>query len=157
MALPHRLHSASPAELGERLAAERRGVPFLLYRDGAQRQHILVLEDAGPRISVGRRPGLDVSLPWDEEVSRLHAELECIGDEWTVTDAGSRNGSYVNEERLHGRRRLRDGDVLRAGRSTIVFFAPLDRRSDATAPAREVRPLELSAAQRRVLIALCRP
>jgi len=157
MDLPHRLHSATPAELAERLAAERQGTPFLLFRDGDRRQHIVDLGAAGPQVSIGRRPGLDVSLPWDEEVSRLHAELECIAREWTVTDAGSRNGSFVNEERLHGRRRLRDGDVLRVGRSLIVFFAPLDRSSEVTVPARELGAPELSAAQRRVLVALCRP
>jgi hypothetical protein len=38
---PFQPHGSAPAELQERLAAERRGVPFLLYRDGEERQLIV--------------------------------------------------------------------------------------------------------------------
>jgi len=56
----------------------------------------------------------DVALPWDLTVSRVHAELVAVGDVWTVADDGlSRNGVFVNGERLVSRRRLRDGDALR--------------------------------------------
>ena len=110
----------SPAEVKARLDAERRGVPFLLYRDGDGAQVIVALD--GP-VTVGRRPERDVALPWDTEVSRLHAQLEPVGSDWIVVDDGlSRNGTYVNGERVNGRRRLRDGDrmVLRrdAGRTS---------------------------------------
>jgi hypothetical protein len=158
MGLPHRLHQATPAELERRIDAERAGRPFLFFRDAGGAQHIVVLGEHGARLAVGRHPTLDVALHWDDEVSRLHAELECLGDEWTVADVGSRNGSFVNDERLDGRRRLRDGDVLRIGRTALAFFAPGDRVSDVTVPTREpLAPLQLSAGQRRVLVALCRP
>ena len=46
----------------------------------------------------------------------MHALLERLHEEWSaVDDGGSRNGSFVNGERVDGRRRLRDGDVLRVG------------------------------------------
>jgi FHA domain len=157
VSLPNRLHAASPAELQARLQAERRGTPFLLYRDADDRQQIVDLDGAGPRLTVGRKASNDVALPWDAEVSRVHAGIECAGEEWTVVDEGSRNGSYVNGERLHGRRRLRDGDVLIVGRTPLVYVAPADRVSDATAPARAPAAVAVSPAQRRVLVALCRP
>jgi pSer/pThr/pTyr-binding forkhead associated (FHA) protein len=157
VSLPNRLHAASPAELQARLRAEQRGTPFLLFRDGDDRQQLVDLAGADARLTVGRRPANHVALAWDEEVSRVHASLVCTGDEWTVVDEGSRNGSYVNGQRLHGRRRLRDGDVLMLGRTSIVFVAPADRASEATVPARAPAAVAATPAQRRVLVALCRP
>ena len=128
-------HTASPAELQEQLVAARTGTPFLLYRDGDGRQRIIKLE--GRRVvTVGRDERADVPLSWDNQVSRLHAELECIAGEWTVSDDGlSRNGTFVNGSRLAGRARLRDGDQIRLGRTVVVFRqATLDPAS-ATAPA----------------------
>src|SRR5258708_24039942 len=94
---PLQVHSASPTELRERIDAERLGRPFLVLRDEQGAQRIVELEDARERLSIGRGAGNDVALPWDTEVSRLHAELERIAGEWTVSDDGlSRNSTYVN-------------------------------------------------------------
>jgi pSer/pThr/pTyr-binding forkhead associated (FHA) protein len=149
------LRHVSPAELAQRLAAERRGVPFLLYLDGDRRQRIVEL--AGRELSIGRDEDNDVPLPWDTEVSRAHAMLERVGTAWTIVDDGlSRNGSYVNGQRLRGRRRLDDGDAITVGGTLIVFVAE-PRVARTTATTRIGRPPELSPAQRRVLAALCRP
>jgi pSer/pThr/pTyr-binding forkhead associated (FHA) protein len=97
-------HGASPAELQEQLIALRGGLPFLLYRDGEQQQRILCLEGQH-EITVGRDESADVALSWDNQVSRLHAELACVAGQWTVVDDGlSSNGSFVNGERISGRR-----------------------------------------------------
>jgi hypothetical protein len=152
-------HTALPAELKERVEAERRGVAFLLFRDGEGRQRIVDLRPTSARLTVGRRASNDVSLPWDTEVSRVHAELQRIGDDWTLADDGlSRNGTFVNGERLTSRRRLRDADQLRFGRTDMVFFAARRGESLATVvPEDEAAPPELTDAQLRVLMALCRP
>jgi hypothetical protein len=152
------LHQSTPSELAERLAAERRGAPFLVFRDDDGRQHIVALDGAQAPLTVGRQPSSDVALTWDDEVSRTHADIERIGDVWTVVDDGrSRNGSYVNGERVHGRRPLRHGDVLAFGRTLLTFVAPHAAGDGSTrAGARRAVP-ELSTAQRRVLVALCRP
>jgi pSer/pThr/pTyr-binding forkhead associated (FHA) protein len=153
-------HRASPAELKAQVEAERGMTPFLVFRDDAGGQHIQVLEDTEPRVTIGRGQGLDLRLDWDGEVSRVHAQLERVGEHWTLADDGlSRNGSYVNSERLGGRRRLHDGDVLRFGRTAMLFRDPVDaRRVGSTVVSAEGSPAaELSEAQRRVLVALCRP
>jgi pSer/pThr/pTyr-binding forkhead associated (FHA) protein len=156
--LPHALHRATPAELRERIAAERRGRPFLLLRDGDGAQHIVDLGDAPERLTVGRSGASDVAVPWDGEVSRVHASLERLGDEWTLVDDGSsRNGSFVDGHRLTGRRRLRDGDVIVVGRTALVFRSPSGRESLRTATSDQPAVPRVSAAQRRVLVALCRP
>jgi pSer/pThr/pTyr-binding forkhead associated (FHA) protein len=156
--LPHALHRATPAELKERIEAERRGRPFLLYRDGDDAQRILDLGDASERLTIGRSASNDVALPWDAEVSRLHATLERVGDEWTFVDDGrSHNGSYIDGERVHGRTRLRDGDAIGLGRSVLVFRGPSGRESLRTATSQQRAAPVVTEAQRRVLVTLCRP
>ena len=152
------LHRSSPAELKERLEAERRGSPFLLYRDGDGRQRIVGLTSDRPRIYIGRHPSSDVPVPWDTEVSRVHADIECISGVWTIVDDGrSRNGSFLNGERLHGRRTLHHGDVITVGRTPLTFLAPSQPEFQSTEAAVGEPGPPVSAAQRRVLVALCRP
>src|SRR5213594_3389259 len=89
--------------------AERRGDPYLLYSDGQGRPQVLSLPDTWDRVTVGRGTGADLSLPWDAGVSRVHAELVRMGDDWVVVDDGlSSNGTFVNTQRVEGRRRLLD-------------------------------------------------
>ena len=94
----------------------------LFYRDAAGRQQITSLPAAMPRLTIGRGMGSDLQLSWDHEVSRLHAQLEQIGNQWVLDDDGlSRNGTYVNGERLQTKRRLRDGDVIFIGSTTMTY------------------------------------
>jgi pSer/pThr/pTyr-binding forkhead associated (FHA) protein len=155
---PERPHSSSPAELKERMDAERAGRPFLLFRDDTRAQRIFLLPDS-PHVTIGRGPDNDLAVPWDERVSRVHAELVRLGKEWTVVDDGlSRNGSYLNGERVSGRRRLRDGDLLRIGETAIVFRAPAEDGPASTVFASTMpAAADVSAAKRRVLVELARP
>jgi hypothetical protein len=157
---PLTLGQPTQEELEARRAAERIGAPFLVYRDDAGRQHIFSLAERMRSITLGRREEADISIPWDPEMSRLHAELELRAGEWTVSDDGlSQNGTWVNGLRLSGRRRLADGDLLRVGRTIFAYCAPAV--SGAVGPT--LVPGELSATprfseqQQRVLRALCRP
>jgi pSer/pThr/pTyr-binding forkhead associated (FHA) protein len=156
--LPDAPHRATPAELRERLAAERRGRPFVLLRDGEGAQRIVDLGEAPERVTIGRGVRSALAVTWDAEVSRVHASLERVGEEWTLVDDGrSRNGSFVGGERVHGRRRLRDGDVIVLGRTALVFRSPARQESLRTLTSeRPARPA-ITDAQRRVLVALCRP
>ena len=153
--LPPALRAVTPREHAQRIAAERLGEAFVLYLDGDGRQHVCEL-GAGARVSIGRRASSDVALTWDSEVSRLHAVIECVGDEWTVVDEGlSRNGSYVNGRRLHGRRRLSDGDALTIGRTLLIFRAGARVDALTTDLTSDGQPPRLSEAQLRVLTSLC--
>ena len=94
--------------------AERAGVPFLLYRDGEGEQHIHPLEPVVEQVLIGRDAACDVALGWDATVSRTHAELQRVGNEWAVVDDGlSLNGTYLNTERVTGRHRVHDRDARR--------------------------------------------
>ena len=54
-------------------------------------------------------------------VSALHAELRFADGEWRLADLGSRNGTYVNERRLHAPVPLRPGDLIGLGESGPRF------------------------------------
>jgi pSer/pThr/pTyr-binding forkhead associated (FHA) protein len=152
-------HASTPAELKARLEAERAGTPFVLYRDGAGHQAIAALEASADRLTIGRRADNDIALPWDAEVSRVHAQLEPVGRDWALIDDGlSRNGTFVNGERVAGRRRLRDGDRMCFGETPVLFRAPASESSLSTAAVglRE-GAIPLTESQRKVLVALCRP
>jgi pSer/pThr/pTyr-binding forkhead associated (FHA) protein len=151
---------SSVNELKERIDAERSGQPFLLYRDESNQQRLFGLEPDRDHVSVGRRDSSDLVLDWDEQVSRLHAQFERVEQDWTVVDDGlSRNGTWVNGERVVARRRLCDGDLVRVGGTPLAFCAPSrEGRADVTLTAEGVPVGDvLTAAQRRVLVALCRP
>jgi hypothetical protein len=141
------------------LAAERSGRPFFVFRDEDGALGLFVADGAGPTRTLGRRPEMDLSLYWDTEVSGLHAELQGLGGEWMIVDDGlSTNGTYVNNQRISGRQRLKDGDRIRIGRTLLAYNAA------SSAPVRETvsagaqpQQQQLTDMQRRVLVALCRP
>jgi hypothetical protein len=150
------------AELKAQIEAERGGRPFLVFRDGEGEQQILVVDAGLSELWIGRGEAAGLRLAWDGEVSALHAQIEVVGGECTLLDDGlSRNGSFVGEERIHGRRRLRDGDTLRFGRTRILYRRPGEggkSAPEATAIASEATAgASISPGQRRVLLALCRP
>jgi pSer/pThr/pTyr-binding forkhead associated (FHA) protein len=156
---PVGLHQGTPSDLRERLAAERRGTPFVVYRDDDGVQRIVGLTAGPAHTSFGRSPECDVCLAWDPEVSRLHAEIAEVGDQWVITDDGlSSNGTFIGGERLAGRRRLVDGDVLRLGGTAIAFRRVTPGGSRTTRVSQQpVTQVSVTPSQRRVLLALCRP
>jgi hypothetical protein len=156
---PFGFHTSSASELKERIAAERAGDPFVVFRDDEGTQRLLTLGADQRPVSIGRRSECDVSLTWDPQVSRLHAELEPVGGDWTIADDGlSQNGTFVNGTRVAGRRRLDPGDVIRVGGTSIGYWAPPRQSSVATVEGEMTAAAhELTPGERRVLVALCRP
>ncbi|MFR9754079.1 FHA domain-containing protein [Nocardia sp. 004] len=133
---------------------------FLRFTDDAGRQQELMLTPDRGRVTIGRSMHADLALSWDAEVSRLHAAVEYLGAHWTIVDDGlSRNGTFVNGDRLAGRRTLKGGDVIRMGTSRVSFHDfggvadDITRASTGSIPTAR----SLTATQRSVLIALCRP
>ena len=73
----------------------------------------------------GRDPAVELPLPADPTVSRVHATFACAGGEWRITALG-RNGVLLNGAPVNGEQVIRDGDAIRWGRqagapvSTVV-------------------------------------
>lgn len=92
-------------------------------------------------LSIGRREGSDIHLPFDSQVSRLHARLGCVsvptsstdsgGSSYVLTfwleDGGSRNGTFLEkeDEPITGRVSLRPGALFRIGRTWLRLDIPL--------------------------------
>jgi pSer/pThr/pTyr-binding forkhead associated (FHA) protein len=108
------------------------------------------------RITIGRATGNDVVLSDDGQVSRVHAVLERLAGAWSVRDVSSRNGTFVNGNRVSGEARLGAGDELRIGRTRIVLRAERTADDPGMTEA-QAPPPQLTPRERDVLIALFRP
>jgi SARP family transcriptional regulator, regulator of embCAB operon len=116
---PHAFGSSDDHAVSE--GADRRRATRVLWIDPDGAEHAIALEESAESVTIGRRETNEIPLPWDREVSRVHAQLERVGADWTVRDDGlSRNGTWINGERLHGSRRLVDGDTVKVGRTLLV-------------------------------------
>lgn len=107
------------------------------------------------RTTVGKSAENDVSLADDPTASHLHAILERFAAGWCVTDLGSSNGTWVNGERIWSSHRLRHGDEIRVGQTRLIFRDPMSAGGAETEA--EDLPPSLTARERDVLVALCRP
>ena len=104
------------------------------------------------RLTVGTLESNDVVVAADG-VSRVHAVFERFGDSWCVRDLGSRNGTFVNGDRIVGERALHSGDEIVLGRLRLVLHGPTPGKPTAAI----AQPPPLTARERDVLQALCRP
>src|SRR5690242_21379223 len=75
----------------------------------------------GGRLAIGRSSTAELCFPEDAGLSRQHFAFEPEGDDWTVQDLGSKNGTFVNNIPLKARLILKPGDRITAGHLVIVF------------------------------------
>jgi pSer/pThr/pTyr-binding forkhead associated (FHA) protein len=113
-----------------------------------------LLDLPGPRSTIGSSEAADLVVA-DGSVSRVHALLEWLGGSWFVQDLGSRNGTFVNGERVQVRRVMRAGDEIRLGRVRLVLRGIASPSGAATMVTDD--PPVLTARERDVIITLCRP
>ncbi len=110
----------------------------------------------GEKVTIGQASTNDVPLAFDRTVSRVHCVIEPVASRWCVRDLTSRNGTFVNGERIWGEQPLRPGDEIRVG--TVRFVVQLEdagAHGDQTVGAETGPPL--TRREREVLIALCSP
>jgi hypothetical protein len=79
--------------------------------------------------TIGRTPANTIVLR-DGSVSGRHARVDRTAEGFVIEDAGSRNGTYINSEKLSEKRLLADGDLVRLGKIILTFnlAADLKRR-----------------------------
>lgn len=93
-------------------------MPYLIITD---KQHELDRHDlTGPAV-VGRSPDCDVVVR-DVLLSRHHCRIEPQGRNWVVVDLGSKNGTFIEGKKIE-QQTLNDADVIRGGRTRIIFKA----------------------------------
>jgi len=91
----------------------------LVIREGSKWSDVFRLVP-GQSITIGRAPTNQILIK-DERCSRTHVEVFVSAGRWTLRDLESRNGTLVGEQRVQGDWTLRPGDVIRIGRSQLVF------------------------------------
>ena len=92
-------------------------VPVLVVRKGVEVGERFYLEQSA--VTIGRDPESDIFLN-DVTVSRTHAVIHIVDGVVTIADAGSLNGTYVNNE-VVDEARLASGDSVQVGRFQMVF------------------------------------
>ncbi len=102
------------------------------------------LELHDPLVQLGRDPSAAVSFSGDDArvVSTRHAELRYADNAWRLIDMGSRNGTYVNGQRVHGQTPIAAGAEIRLGeggpRITVVATADVVEATLAEHPVFDV-------------------
>lgn len=97
-----------------------RGSAMLVVRRGPGEGTEYSLDSSRTTMAIGRSPEADIFLD-DITVSRRHAELRHGAEGWSVRDAGSLNGTYVNRKRVDDAR-LSGGDELQIGKFRFAFL-----------------------------------
>jgi len=102
-----------------------------LHRSGAQRRACLtcltgaasgqLFKVTKGHLTIGRSPHVELRLD-DDGISRNHARIRSETNRAWIEDMESRNGTFVNGERITGSVELRDGDKVQVGRGTVLRF-----------------------------------
>ncbi|MBN2579799.1 MAG: FHA domain-containing protein [Pirellulales bacterium] len=82
----------------------------------------------GPILRLGRDSSNAVQLH-DTEVSRQHAEIRCLDDQFSISDLDSSNGTFVNGRRIQ-HQPLQTGDQIQIGGTSILFTGRLEEADD---------------------------
>jgi diguanylate cyclase (GGDEF)-like protein len=79
---------------------------------------------------LGRGQQADVEI-LDDGISRRHAALRFDEEHVILEDLGSRNGTYLNGQRIDREARVADGDKIQLSSSTILKFTYADRLDES--------------------------
>ena len=101
--------------------------------DPTGREHML----AGPATSIGRGVENDIVIT-SKRVSREHARLLRKDRKTVLEDAGSTNGTLLNDEQIREPMELADGDRISIGDVTFVFHDPETTLRDSSAIELEI-------------------
>lgn len=127
------------------MSRKRKGEISITYMSGPLDGKTMTFEqpDNGKQrvITIGRREGCDIHMPFDNQVSRLHARIgvtarkASTGTEHSppivltfwIEDGGSRNGTFIekNTDPLIARTGLRPGTLFRIGRTWLRLDVPM--------------------------------
>ncbi|MBI1879796.1 MAG: FHA domain-containing protein, partial [Chloroflexi bacterium] len=106
---------------------------LLIWKEGDLIKDQWILNDSAQEITIGRSADCVVSIPvrW---ISRMHAVLRRQGGQFVLEDSGSKNGVFVNGQRVIKPRPLNDGDVIPLSVTFVegITFAELRAQLEIT-------------------------
>ncbi|MEQ1824794.1 MAG: sigma 54-interacting transcriptional regulator [Pirellula sp.] len=97
---------------------------YLIIRQGQRWTDVFRLEPAHPLI-IGRASSNEIPVA-DERSSRRHAEIFFDEGAWKVRDLGSRNGTFVDGQRLSEPKILSPGNQIAVANCRLTFASSLD-------------------------------
>jgi pSer/pThr/pTyr-binding forkhead associated (FHA) protein len=113
-------------------AMDRENAPSLEVIEGPQTGQHFVLEEKNQDVVIGRDPACEFVID-SNVISRKHARIEKRFDTVIVHDLGSKNGTFVNREKV-AEKRLQDGDIIHLGTLAISFKNPQELSFDFEPP-----------------------
>jgi DNA-binding response OmpR family regulator len=120
---------------------------LLIWQDGDLIKEQWALEEE--EILIGRDASCQINLP-SRWISRVHARLRREGNHFVAEDTGSKNGLYINGQRIYKSHILTDGDKLQLAPGLDLIF--VDSEATAPLPGHTVEPLRLDRFERQVYI-----
>ena len=120
---------------------------LLIWQDGDIIKDQWTLDD--DEILLGRDASCQINLS-SRWISRIHARLRRETNHYVLEDADSKNGLYVNGQRIYKSHILADGDKLQLAPGLDLIF--VDSEATAPLPGRMVDRLRLDADERQVYI-----
>jgi DNA-binding response OmpR family regulator len=122
---------------------------LLIWKEGDLIKDQWVLHEREEEITLGRSSDCTISIPvrW---ISRLHALLRYRNRQFVLEDAGSKNGVFVNGQRVVKPRPLTDGDIIQLAPGLELIY--VDSEATAPLPGRRGMGLQVDEAERQVYI-----
>jgi two-component system, cell cycle response regulator len=75
-----------------------------------------------PEVIIGRSTTATICIN-EQSVSRQQAVLRQVGQDFEIEDLGSSNGTFINDQRITTKVKLRDSDLVRLGTIVLKYFA----------------------------------
>jgi len=122
---------------------------LLIWREGDIIKDQWVLQDSPAEITIGRATDCTINIPvrW---ISRTHALLRREKGEYILEDAGSKNGVFVNGQRVTKPHPLADGDVIQLAPGLELIY--VDSEATAPLPGRQGLGLQIDEEERQIYV-----
>jgi DNA-binding response OmpR family regulator len=122
---------------------------LLIWKEGDLIKDQWILGDKDAEITIGRSPDCTISIPvrW---ISRQHALLRRQGGQFLIEDSGSKNGVFVNGQRVLKPRALADGDMIQLAPGLELVY--VDSEATAPLPGQRGLGLHINQTERQVYV-----
>ncbi len=111
---------------------------FLYVERGPGQGQLLEVKQGS--VVIGRASVSDLRLQ-HPSISRRHAQVKRVGEQFFVRDLGSQNGTFVNKQRIANEVEVRPGDNIALGNALVRLRGPL-QKGEKLPGLQEVRPKE---------------